>query len=327
RLVPACQTPVHLDHLVLAHAERIGDALDSLRRQVARTGLAEFALEPGEVEEQLLLRRRRAYLHQRAVVQDVLLHGRTHPPHGVGREAETALRLELGKRLHQADVALGDQLAERQAIAGVAARNLDHEAQMAAQKQARRLLVLLFLVALGQLALFLSIEQRKARRLLVVGIDIALRPNRRQILIHRPPWAHCTLIAVFAMPPPVSRRQKTAPNLVVVAPLLLILWEAASTIWLSLAEMQDPNADSLRTPNIPRAYPHGPTDIRARVDLCGNCSIGAKHPEGQFDKALPSGALPTRRLMHDWRPRQVPASPCMKLNRRLSARLAPSVGT
>ena len=158
---------------------------DRFRRQIARAELAQLALEPAEIEEQLLLRRRRAHLHERAVVQDVFLHRCAHPPHRVGGEAEAALRLELRQRLHQADVAFRDQVAERQAIAAKAPRDLDHQTQMAAEQLACRLLVPVLPVALGKPALLLGIKEREARRLLDVRVDIALRPKCRQVVGHR----------------------------------------------------------------------------------------------------------------------------------------------
>ena len=54
----------------------------------------------------------------------------TDPPRRVGREAVAARVIEALDRLHQADVALLDQVDQRQATAVVAARDRDHEAQV-----------------------------------------------------------------------------------------------------------------------------------------------------------------------------------------------------
>ena len=96
------ETAVHLHHVVLGDAELLGDVEDHGGRQIALVELAEAALETAQVEEQLLLRGRRAHLHERAVVQHVFLDGGADPPHRVGREPEAAVRIELGERLDQA---------------------------------------------------------------------------------------------------------------------------------------------------------------------------------------------------------------------------------
>jgi hypothetical protein len=56
------------------------------------------------------------------------------PPHGVGRETEPALGLESSKRLHQPDVALGDQIGKRHPVAAKPSGDLDHETQVAAEQ-------------------------------------------------------------------------------------------------------------------------------------------------------------------------------------------------
>jgi len=51
-------------------------------------------------------------------------------PHRVGGQAEALVRVELLHGLHQADVALGDDLAHGQAIAAVTHGDLGHEAKV-----------------------------------------------------------------------------------------------------------------------------------------------------------------------------------------------------
>ena len=94
----------------------------------------------------------------------------------------------LSSACSEADVALGDQLADRQTVAAIAARDLDHQAQMAAQKLPGSLLVLIALPALGELPLFLCAQHGKAARLLEVPVEIIARPHDIQILSHRPLW-------------------------------------------------------------------------------------------------------------------------------------------
>src|SRR3546814_21170603 len=66
----------------------------SLGRQVALLHRLDLSFELAQVEEQLLLRRRRAHLHQRPGMEYIFLYCGANPPHGVGREPEAALRLE-----------------------------------------------------------------------------------------------------------------------------------------------------------------------------------------------------------------------------------------
>ena len=83
-----------------------------------------------QVEEQFLLRRRGAHLHQGPAMQDVFLDRGPDPPHGVGGQAEAAIGIEALHRLHHADIAFADQLANRQAVAAIAHGDFRNEAQM-----------------------------------------------------------------------------------------------------------------------------------------------------------------------------------------------------
>src|SRR3546814_8512947 len=53
-------------------------------------------------------------------------------------EAEAAVGIELLGRLHQAHIAFGDEVLDRQAVAAVAAGDLDDETEMAAHELAER---------------------------------------------------------------------------------------------------------------------------------------------------------------------------------------------
>ena len=52
------------------------------------------------------------------------------PPRRVGAELAALLRVEALHRLHQADVALGNQVEQRQAVVGVVMGDLHHQAQV-----------------------------------------------------------------------------------------------------------------------------------------------------------------------------------------------------
>jgi hypothetical protein len=130
RAVRRGEAAVHVHHLLLGHAEAGGDLGDLLGAEIALLDRLHLALELAQVEEQLLLRRRGAHLHQRPAMEDVLLDRGADPPHGIGGQPEAAVGVEPLHRLHHADVALGDQLGHRQAVAAIAHGDLGDEAQM-----------------------------------------------------------------------------------------------------------------------------------------------------------------------------------------------------
>ncbi|MNJ49526.1 hypothetical protein D3C77_447630 [compost metagenome] len=129
--------------------------------QVAFLEGRDLALGLAQVEEQLLLRRRSAHLHQGPGAQDVFLNGRADPPHGIGRQAEALVGIEFLDGLHQADVALGDHFADRQAVAAIAHGDLGHEAQVGGHETVGGLGVLVLAPALGEHELFVLGEHRK----------------------------------------------------------------------------------------------------------------------------------------------------------------------
>ena len=59
------QAAVHADHVLLRHVQHAGDLGHLLGLQVAVVDRLHLALQPAQVEEQLLLRRRGAHFHQR----------------------------------------------------------------------------------------------------------------------------------------------------------------------------------------------------------------------------------------------------------------------
>src|SRR3546814_15403938 len=101
------------------------------------------------VEEQLLLRRGGAHFDEAPRAQDEFLDRGADPPHRIGGKAKAALGVELLHALHQADIALADQLADRQAVAAIAHRDLGDEAEVRGDKLRRRLIIPMLLKALG----------------------------------------------------------------------------------------------------------------------------------------------------------------------------------
>jgi len=118
--------------------------------QVAIVDGLHLALQPAQVEEQLLLCRRGAHLHQRPAMQDVLLDRGSDPPHGVRREPEPAIRIEPLHRLHDAHIALGDQFPDGQAVPTVSHGDLCHEPEMRCDKLVCRFHILMVAPAPGE---------------------------------------------------------------------------------------------------------------------------------------------------------------------------------
>lgn len=76
--------------------------------------------------------------HRRASLLEVLSHVRADPPHGVGREPRTCVRIELLHRPHEAHVAFLDQVLEANGSAGLRARDRNDEGQVVARERLGR---------------------------------------------------------------------------------------------------------------------------------------------------------------------------------------------
>src|SRR6266436_3392001 len=96
------------------------------------------------------------------------------PPRRVGRELVAAAVLELVDRLHQADVALLNQVEELQAAVGVFLRDRDDEAQIGLHHLLLGLarFALALLHHMDDLAEFLDLEAGLARQLVDVGAQV-----------------------------------------------------------------------------------------------------------------------------------------------------------
>ena len=133
----AAEPAVHVDDVLLGDAEPRRDLLHLVGAQIALVERRDAALRLAQVEEQLLLVRGGAHLHERPRAQDVFLDRRLDPPHGVGGEPEALVGLEALDGLHQADIALGHDLADRQAVAAIAHGDLGDETQMRGHEPVR----------------------------------------------------------------------------------------------------------------------------------------------------------------------------------------------
>ena len=100
---------------------------------------------------------------------------RADPVHGEADEPDAHGRIEALDRLHQADVSFLDQVADRQAIAHVAARDVHDEAQVREHEVARRVEVLVFVESTGEGEFLLAAEHRNRR----YALDISLEASER----------------------------------------------------------------------------------------------------------------------------------------------------
>ena len=112
-------------YLARGHAGALG--------QLLRRGLAAHLVDQGAVHPRDAVERLH-HVHRDAdgarVVGDGPRDGLPDPPRRVGRELEPAPVLEAVHRLHEADVALLDQVQERQLAAEVALGHRDHQPQV-----------------------------------------------------------------------------------------------------------------------------------------------------------------------------------------------------
>jgi hypothetical protein len=180
----ALEPAVHLDHVGLGDVEALGDRLDGLGAQIAFVDRLHLALELAQVEEQLLLRRGGAHFDQRPAMQDVFLDRGPDPPHRVGREPEAAVGVEALDRLHQPDVALRDDLVERQPVAAVAHRDLGDQAEVAGYELVGGLDVAMLLPLLGEDELLLGLQHREPPDLFEVAGKARARRRDGQKVRH-----------------------------------------------------------------------------------------------------------------------------------------------
>src|SRR5262249_13458095 len=157
----AAEPAVHVNHIRFGDAEPPGDDLHLVGPHVALIEDGNLALRLAQVEEHPLLVGRGPDLHQRPRAQDVFLDRGLAPPSGMGAEPEALLGREAFERSHQTDIALGDQVRDRQAVAAIAHGDLGDQAQMAGNELVRRLAVAVPAPALGQQALLLRFQHRE----------------------------------------------------------------------------------------------------------------------------------------------------------------------
>src|SRR6516225_6998580 len=90
----ATEAAIHVDHILFRHAKPFGDNLYLVGPQLTFLERGNPALRLAQVEEELLLVRRGAHLHQRPGTKDVLLYRRFDPPHRVRGKTEALFGLK-----------------------------------------------------------------------------------------------------------------------------------------------------------------------------------------------------------------------------------------
>ena len=105
-----------------------------------------------------------------ALVGDGARHGLADPPGGVGRELEALGVVELLDRADEAEVALLDEVEQREAGRCIDLRDRDHEAKVALDQAPLGRLVAEILET-SELALLLGVEQRAVADLAHVGAE------------------------------------------------------------------------------------------------------------------------------------------------------------
>ena len=158
-------------HQLLLHTHQLVDRLDHVHRDTDRPGL----------------------------IGDRTGDRLTNPPRGVGGELVTASVLEFFHRLHEAHVALLNQVEERQAAVGVLFRNRDHEAQVGLNHLGLGLMrlageVLEFLVGVEVILSWFADKRLKRRQLALLSLQhhvhlrrtwsLAELLNRAKVLLH-----------------------------------------------------------------------------------------------------------------------------------------------
>src|SRR5205085_10692320 len=135
----------------------------------------------------------------------------------VGGEAEAAFRLELLHTLHQADIALRDELGRGQPIAAIAHGDLRHEPQMRIDQLGRSISILMLGPALGQHIFLFRRQNRKLLDLREIAVEACLTAGcgdrRRDVSTCHgdllAPWAPS---GGLARPLPGTDYTRSAPN-------------------------------------------------------------------------------------------------------------------
>src|SRR5258706_186385 len=190
----AAEPPVHVDDVLLGHAEPLGYQLDLIGAHIPLVQRGDSAFGLAQVEEELFLVGGGAHLDERPRPQNVFLNGGFDPPHRVGGEAEAFLRFEALHRLHQADIALRNHFGNRKAIAPIAHGDFGNQPQVAGHELVSRNAVAMLPPALGQHIFFPMLEPQEEYMLAK-----RWREHGDRVAAHKLVTSHLRLVAKIAM--------------------------------------------------------------------------------------------------------------------------------
>jgi hypothetical protein len=155
RGISSCKSHVHRDDIPFGNVEALGDDFGRRLNPHRREPRLLFL----QVEEQLSLGLRGAYLHQAVVVQDVTKNVGSNPPSRVARELHTLVRVILPHRLHEADVAFLNQVEDVLVRLAIVVGDLDDQSQVRCDQPLRRFEVVFFEEPHREVVLFLLREK------------------------------------------------------------------------------------------------------------------------------------------------------------------------
>ena len=112
-------------------------------------------------------------------MQDIFLDRGANPPHGISGEAKAALRIKALDRLHHADIALGDQFRDRQAIAAIPHGDLGDQPQMTGDQAMRGLGILMLAPTAGEHVFLVRFQHRELANILQIAREISLGADHR----------------------------------------------------------------------------------------------------------------------------------------------------
>jgi hypothetical protein len=142
---------------------------------------AEALLRLAQVEEQFTLRLGGGDLDDTPVAQDELVHLGANPVHREGHEADAMVGIEALDGLHEADVAFLDQIAQRQAVAGIALGHVHDEAQVREHHAAGSFELAIFTIAPREILLLFQRQHGDLVDFLDVGIQAPRSGGNQQV--------------------------------------------------------------------------------------------------------------------------------------------------
>jgi hypothetical protein len=156
----------HLDHFLALHVQLPRNRIRLVRRERGEAGF-----HAAQVEEQLALRLGSGDLDDAPVTQDKLMNLRPDPVDRERHQTHSSIRVKPPDRLHQADIALLDQVGVGKPVTHVASRDGNHQPQVRQHQLAGGIHVILLAQTRGKLDLLFLRQEREA----VYGLDVGLQ--------------------------------------------------------------------------------------------------------------------------------------------------------